>query len=57
MLLNLEYAVKCDAFVGTLASNWCRLVDELRTTVGKREERSGSGGGWVEGRGEERRGE
>ena len=35
MLLNLEYALKCDAFVGTLASNWCRLVDELRATVGK----------------------
>ena len=34
MLLNLEYAIKCDAYVGTLASNWCRLVDELRATVG-----------------------
>ena len=41
MLLNLEYAVKCDAFVGTLASNWCRLVDELRTTVGKRDDSRG----------------
>ena len=34
MLLNLEYALKCDAFIGTLASNSCRLVDEMRTTVG-----------------------
>ena len=41
MLLNLEYAVKCDAFVGTLASNWCRLVDELRTTVGERDDLRG----------------
>ena len=35
MLLNLEFAIKCDAYIGTLASNWCRLVDELRATVGK----------------------
>ena len=35
MLLNLEFAIKCDAYVGTLASNWCRLVDELRATVGE----------------------
>ena len=34
MLLNLEYSLKCDAFIGTLASNWCRLVDEMRCTVG-----------------------
>jgi hypothetical protein len=34
MLLNLEYSAQCDAFVGTLASNWCRLTDELRATVG-----------------------
>jgi hypothetical protein len=34
MLLNLEYSLKCDAFIGTLASNWCRLVDEMRATVG-----------------------
>jgi hypothetical protein len=34
MLLNLEYSVQCDAFVGTLPSNWCRLTDELRATVG-----------------------
>lgn len=35
MLLNLEYALKCDAFVCTLMSNWCRLIDELRATVGE----------------------
>jgi hypothetical protein len=34
MLLNLEYALKCDAFIGTLESNSCRLVDEMRTTIG-----------------------
>ena len=34
MLLNLEYSLKCDAFIGTLASNSCRLVDEMRCTVG-----------------------
>ena len=34
MLLNLEYSLKCDAFIGTLESNWCRLVDEMRCTVG-----------------------
>ena len=42
MLLNLEYAIKCDAYVGTLASNWCRLVDELRATVGVCERERGS---------------
>jgi hypothetical protein len=35
MLLNLEYSLQCDAYVGTLASNWCRIVDEMRATVGK----------------------
>jgi hypothetical protein len=34
MLLNLEYSLQCDAYVGTLASNWCRIVDEMRATVG-----------------------
>eukprot|EP01041_Mallomonas_annulata_P010792 gene10792-22529_t len=34
MLLNLEYALKCDAWVCTLASNTCRLIDELRATIG-----------------------
>ena len=30
MLLNLQYALRCD----TLASNSCRVIDELRATVG-----------------------
>eukprot|EP01041_Mallomonas_annulata_P001847 gene1847-3587_t len=34
MLLNLEYSLQCDLYICTLASNWCRLVDELRTTIG-----------------------
>ena len=29
-LLNLELALECGAWVGTLTSNWCRLIDELR---------------------------
>lgn len=33
MLLNIKLSLQCDAWVGTLASNWCRLVDELRTTM------------------------
>ena len=32
-LINLDLALECDAWVGTLSSNWCRLVDELRSTV------------------------
>ena len=32
-LLNLDLALQCDAYVGTLSSNWCRLIDELRSTV------------------------
>lgn len=34
ILLNLEYALRCDAWACTLASNSCRLIDELRATVG-----------------------
>jgi hypothetical protein len=34
MLLNLEYSVRCEAWVCTLASNSCRLIDEMRATVG-----------------------
>jgi hypothetical protein len=26
--------VSCDAWIGTMTSNWCRLIDELRSTVG-----------------------
>lgn len=28
-----QLAIECDAWVGTLASNWCILIDELRATV------------------------
>ena len=34
MLLNLQLSTQCDAWVCTLASNWCRLMDELRVTIG-----------------------
>ena len=34
MLLTLQYAVRCQAWVCTLASNFCRIIDELRATVG-----------------------
>ena len=33
-LLNLEYSVRMDGWVGTRRSNWSRLVDELRRTIG-----------------------
>ena len=32
-LVSLDLALACDAWVGTLTSNWCRLIDELRSTV------------------------
>ena len=32
-LVNLQLAVSCDAWVCTLSSNWCILIDELRSTV------------------------
>eukprot|EP00438_Fugacium_kawagutii_P031850 Skav230346 [mRNA] locus=scaffold25:141106:142296:- [translate_table: standard] len=32
-LMNLELALEADAWVCTLTSNWCRLIDELRMTV------------------------
>jgi len=34
MLLNLQYALRCETWVCTLASNSCRVIDELRATVG-----------------------
>jgi hypothetical protein len=34
MLLNLQYSLQCEAWVCTLASNSCRLIDELRATLG-----------------------
>lgn len=32
-LTSLDLSLQCDAFVMTLSSNWCRLIDELRATV------------------------
>ena len=29
----LQLAVECDAWVCTLGSNWCGVIDELRSTV------------------------
>lgn len=34
MLLDLDYFLRCDAWVCTLKSNFCRVIDELRATVG-----------------------
>lgn len=34
MLLNIDYHLKCRGFVCTMASNFCRVIDELRATVG-----------------------
>lgn len=31
-MLNLQLALECDAWIGTMSSNWCRLIDELRST-------------------------
>jgi hypothetical protein len=39
MLLNLEQALQCEAWVCTLASNSCRIMDELRTTVAAKSNR------------------
>ncbi|GLI60264.1 hypothetical protein VaNZ11_002354 [Volvox africanus] len=32
-LLNLDLAMECWAFVGSIYSNWVRLIDELRATI------------------------
>ena len=32
-LISLDLALQCDGWVGTLTSNWCRLIDELRSTM------------------------
>lgn len=32
-LLNLDLAASCDAYVCTLSSMWCTLIDRLRSTV------------------------
>ena len=34
MLLNLEFSARCEAWVCTMASNSCRIMDEVRATVG-----------------------
>jgi len=34
MILNLDSHIQCSAFVCTMRSNYCRLIDELRATVG-----------------------
>merc|ERR1712129_574969 len=33
-LANLELSLEADAWVCTLFSNWCMLIDELRMTIG-----------------------
>ena len=33
MLLNLHYHLQCEAFVCTMGSNFCRVIDELKATV------------------------
>jgi len=58
-LAHLVAALHGDAFVGTRSSNWCRLIDELRSTVagkaaapfvdlhvGTRRSRNGNEYGW-----------
>jgi len=35
-LLNLELSLEADAWVCTLSSNWCQLIDELRMTVARK---------------------
>ena len=32
-LVNLDIALDCSAWVGTILSNWNRLIEELRSTV------------------------
>jgi hypothetical protein len=34
MVLNIDAHIRCDAFVCTHRSNFCRVIDELRATVG-----------------------
>ena len=34
MLLNLYYSLRSETFICTLASNSCRIIDELRATIG-----------------------
>lgn len=39
MLLNIHHLIQAEGFVCTMASNFCRLVDELRATIGGRADR------------------
>jgi len=39
MLFNLDFHLKCSAFVCTIPSNFCRIIDELRATVGGKVDR------------------
>jgi hypothetical protein len=36
MFINLSELMKCDAYVCTLRSNYCRLLDEFRATIGEK---------------------
>jgi hypothetical protein len=39
ILLNLYYSLKCEAWVCTMMSNSCRIIDELRSTLGAKANR------------------
>lgn len=39
ILLNLYYSLKCEAWVCTMMSNSCRIIDELRSTIGAKANR------------------
>ena len=34
MLLNIDHHMRCNAFVCTIPSNFCRVIDELRASIG-----------------------
>jgi hypothetical protein len=34
MVLNIDAHIRCSGFVCTHGSNFCRVIDELRATVG-----------------------
>mmetsp|Transcript_25713 Transcript_25713/g.25941 ORF Transcript_25713/g.25941 Transcript_25713/m.25941 type:complete len:162 (-) Transcript_25713:54-539(-) len=36
MLLTIELSVRCQGWVCTLESNFCRVIDELRATIGNK---------------------
>ena len=39
MLLNVHYLTRANAYVCTLSSNFCRVIDELRATVAAKADR------------------